>query len=305
MQLPELDYNNWKDTLATVQLYTQIVGKIRLRAMPWINQSWQVTLYVSAKGLTTGSMPYNYGIFEIEFDFTKHILTITSSEGLYKEMELRNQTVSDFYTGLFILLKQAGINININPVPNEIANAIPFEKDEIHKTYNKIHIHNYWLALVQVHNVFTKFRSRFQGKCSPVHLFWGAFDLAVTRFSGMPAPLYKNAMPNMPLRVMQEAYSQEVSSAGFWPGSEAFPHAAFYSYCYPAPDGFSKQTVKPEEAFYSKEMGEFFLLYDVVRTADNPEETLLEFLNTTYEAAANTGNWNRAELECDLSSLKQ
>lgn len=166
-------------------------------------------------------------------------------------------------------------------------------------------IKKYWKALVHVYNVFIRFRAGFQGKCSPVHLFWGAFDLAVTRFSGRTAPLHPGGVPNMPVKVMQEAYSHEVSSCGFWPGSEAFPHAAFYSYCYPTPTAFSEQQVAPAEAFYSKEMGEFFLLYDVVRTAVNPEEILMEFLTTTYEAAANTGNWNRAALECDLSSFKK
>ena len=305
MQLPEFNYNEWKDTLATVQLYTQIVGKIRLRAMPWINHSWQVTLYVTSKGLSTGSMPYSKGIFEIEFDFNKHVLIITTSEGTEQEIQLHERTVTDFYNELFDKLNKLNIDINIHTTPNEIENAIPFEKDNVHKTYNKEHIHNYWLALVEVNNIFTKFRAGFQGKCSPVHLYWGAFDLAVTRFSGKPAPLHTGSMPNMPARVMQEAYSHEVSSAGFWPGSDAFPHAAFYSYCYPTPANFGKQIVKPKEAFYSKEMGEFFLLYDVLRADNDPEATLLQFLNTTYEAAANTGNWNRTELECDLTSFKK
>ena len=305
MLLPQLDYNEWKDTLATVQLYTQIVGKIRLRAMPWINHSWQVTLYVSARGLSTGSMPFDKGVFEIEFDFIQHTLLITTSTGIKKELSLCARTVADFYTALFTLLKEAGININIYAVPNETEQAIPFENDDTHKTYNKEHMHKYWQALVQVYNVFIKFRAGFTGKCSPVHLFWGAFDLAVTRFSGRQAPLHSGGAPNMRVRVMQEAYSHEVSSAGFWPGNDAFPHAAFYSYCYPTPADFSRQTITPKEAFYNKEMGEFFLLYDDVRSAADPEKTLLQFLNSTYEAAANTGNWNRAELECDLTSFKQ
>ncbi|MEP6684293.1 MAG: DUF5996 family protein [Parafilimonas sp.] len=302
---PDIDFNNWKDTLSTVQLWTQIVGKIRLKAMPWLNHSWHVTLYVTAQGLSTGSMPFEDGIFEIGFNFQQHILLITTSNGNEEEMELYPRSVADFYKELFNKLKKAGIDINIYPVPNEIENAIPFEKDEMHKTYNKEQVQNYWKALVQVHNVFIKFRAGFSGKCSPVHFFWGAFDLAVTRFSGRQAPEYSGAVPNIPLRVMQEAYSHEVSSCGFWPGSEAFPNAAFYAYCYPTPKDFSEQPVEPEEAFYSNEMGEFFLLYDVVRKSANPEETLMRFLNTTYEAAANTGNWNRTMLECDLSSFKQ
>ncbi|MEP6466187.1 MAG: DUF5996 family protein [Parafilimonas sp.] len=302
---PDIDFNNWKDTLSTVQLWTQIVGKIRLKAMPWLNHSWHVTLYVTPQGLSTGSMPFEDGIFEIGFNFQQHILLITTSNGNEEEIKLYPRSVADFYKELFNKLKKAGIETNIYAVPNEIENVIPFEHDELHKTYDKDQIKNYWKALVQVHNVFTKFRAGFRGKCSPVHFFWGAFDLAVTRFSGRQAPEYSGTMPNIPLRVMQEAYSHEVSSCGFWPGSEAFPNAAFYAYCYPTPEAFSTQPVEPTEAFYSKEMGEFFLLYDDVKNAANPEETLLRFLNTTYEAAANTGDWKRAALECDLSSFEQ
>ncbi|HEY2728218.1 MAG TPA: DUF5996 family protein, partial [Parafilimonas sp.] len=301
---PDIEYNNWKDTLSTIQLWVQIVGKIRLKAMPWLNHSWHVTLYVTPQGLSTDSMPYQAGIFEIEFNFHQHILTISTSTGRQQEVKLYPRTVADFYKELFSKLKQAGIKINIYPVPNEIEVAIPFEEDEIHKTYDKVQMQNYWKALVLIHNVFMKFRSGFRGKCSPVHFFWGAFDLAVTRFSGRQAPPYSGSVPNIPLNVMQEAYSHEVSSCGFWPGNDVFPHAAFYAYCYPTPEAFSEQSVEPKEAFYSKEMGEFFLLYDVVRNASNPEKTLMRFLSTTYEAAANTGNWKRAALECDLSSFE-
>lgn len=301
---PELNFNEWKDTLATVQLYAQIVGKIRLRSMPWINHSWHVTLYVTPNGLSTGGMFYEAGIFEIEFDFIQHILVITTSEGTQQQIDLYARSVADFYAAVFDALSKLNIDVSIYAAPNEIEPAIPFEKDEVHKTYNKEQIKNYWLALVQVHKVFTKFRAGFQGKCSPVHLFWGAFDLAVTRFSGRTAPLHQGGAPNMPLRVMQEAYSQEVSSAGFWPGNETSPQAAFYSYCYPTPAAFGEQTVEPKEAFYSKEMGEFFLLYDVVRNAADPETVLLQFLNSTYKAAAETGNWNRTALERDLTSLE-
>jgi len=304
-KLPEIKFSEWKDTLATVQLWTQIAGKIKLKSMPWINHSWHVTLYVTPLGLTTGSMPYSAGIFEMEFDFVHHVLDITTSTGRKEEVKLYPRAVADFHAELFAKLKQAGIEVTIHPVPNEIETAIPFPQDEIHKTYNKQQIQNYWRALVQVHNVFTRFRAGFRGKCSPVHLFWGGFDLAVTRFSGRRAPEYAGGIPNIPVSVMQEAYSHEVSSCGFWPGNETFPHAAFYAYCYPEARAFKEQTVEPAEAFYSKEMGEFFLLYDVVRTAENPEETLMRFLNTTYRAAATTGNWNRAALECDLSSFEQ
>jgi hypothetical protein len=302
---PELDYTKWKDSLNTLMLYAQIVGKIRLRSMPWLNHSWHVALYVSAKGLTTGSMPYNDGLFEIEFDFNRHILTIVTSTGTTKEIQLNNgMSVADFYAALFSTLHKAGINVSIYPVPNELETAIPFREDDIHKTYNKEQVHTYWLVLVLVHNVFTRFRAGFRGKCSPVHLFWGAFDLAVTRFSGKPAPLHPGIAPNIPVRVMQEAYSHEVSSCGFWPGSEAFPHAAFYSYCYPTPANFSAQPVEPKEAFYSQDMGEFLLLYDAVRKTPHPEATLLNFMQTTYAAAANTGNW-KTTLECDLTSFEK
>ena len=302
---PDIQFNEWKDTLATLQLYTQIVGKIRLEALPWINHSWQVTLYVSSRGLTTGIMPYKEISFEIEFDFIDHLLLINTSKGIIKKIKLGSFSVADFYKQIFDELKEANISIQINASPNEIENAIPFAEDETHKTYNKEQVTKYWQALIQVNAVFTKFRAGFKGKCSPVHLFWGAFDLAVTRFSGRKAPHHPGGAPNMPVAVMQEAYSDEVSSCGFWPGSDAFPHAAFYSYCYPSPPDFSKQAVEPKEAFYSNEMGEFFLLYDVVKNADNPEETLMCFLTSTYEAAANTGHWKRDELECDLSYLKK
>jgi len=302
---PDIEFSRWKDTLATVHLWVQIIGKIRLKAMPWLNHSWHVTLYVTPKGLSTGTMPYAYGVFEIEFNFLHHILTITTSKGIQQDVGLYSRTVSDFYTEVFAKLKQAGIDITIHGAPNEIETAIPFEKDIVHKTYDKEQMRNFWQALVQVHNVFTRFRAGFRGKCSPVHFFWGAFDLAVTRFSGETAPLHSGGAPNMPLHVMQEAYSHEVSSCGFWPGNDAFSHAAFYAYCYPTPEGFSEQPVKPAEAFYSKEMGEFFLAYDVVRNAANPEETLMQFLNSTYEAAAVAGGWDRSGLECDLSAFKQ
>ena len=303
---PDIAYSEWKDTLLTVQLWTQIVGKIRLVSMPWINHSWHVTLYVSPVGLTTGSMPYNAGIFEIEFNFLQHKILITTSTGSRKEIKLYPRTVADFYQELFAALKEAGIDVIIYAAPNEIEQAIPFAEDNTHKSYDHEQMQKYFQALVKVYNVFTRFRAGFHGKCSPVHLFWGAFDLAVTRFSGRKAPLYAaGSVPNMPLRIMQEAYSHEVSSCGFWPGSEAFPQAAFYSYCYPTPPAFGEQIIEPEAAFYNKEMGEFFLLYDAVRNADNPEKILMQFLNSTYKAAAVTGNWNRDELECDFTSLEQ
>jgi len=302
---PILVYEDLNDTLATVQLWTQIVGKIRLRNMPWINHSWHVTLYVSPRGLTTRSIPYEYGVFEIEFDFVNHKVQIISSIGVSKTIDLYARTVASFYKEFMSSLKNLGINTTIYAVPNEIEPAIPFENDEIHSIYDANQMHTYWLALVKVHNVFTRFRASFRGKCSPVHLFWGAFDLAVTRFSGRPAPKHQGAMPNIPSDVMQEAYSHEVSSCGFWPGNEQMPQPVFYSYCYPTPDTFGSQIVTPKEAFFSSEMGEFILPYDVVRQSYQPEKMLLQFLQSTYVAAATTGNWNRDNLECDLTSFEK
>ncbi|TDH27952.1 hypothetical protein EXU57_05665 [Segetibacter sp. 3557_3] len=302
---PELNYPEWKDTLITVQLWMQIVGKIRLQQMPWINHSWNVTLYVSATGFTTGSMPFENGVFEISFDFIAHRLWIPSSDGADQFLALYPRSVSSFYHELFEKLAILGITTRIHQKPNEMETAIPFAQDQEHQSYDGEKIKNFWLAMVKVNNVFNVFRSRFKGKCSPVHLFWGAFDLAYTRFSGREAPLHQGGAPNMPLRVMQEAYSHEVSSCGFWPGNDAFPEAAFYAYCYPTPADYQHQPVQPEQAFYSPEMGEFFLTYEAVRSANNPEEVLLSFCQSTYEAAAKTGHWDRDSLDCDYAWLKE
>jgi hypothetical protein len=301
---PVLDYTAWKDTLATVHRWTQIVGKIRLRKMPWLNHSWHVTLYVSPNGLSTGSMPYQDGIFQIDFDFVQHRLVIATSEGRQEMLELRPRSVADFHRELFEKIALLNIDVSIYGVPSELENAIPFAEDEQHKSYDPAQMEAFWRALVKVHNVLTRFRTRFTGKCSPVHFFWGAFDLAVTRFSGRDAPPHQGSAPNMPAKVMQEAYSKEVSSCGFWPGSDQYPHAAFYAYSYPAAPAFATQPVQPEGAFYSNEMGEFLLPYDVVQQSADPEETLLAFLQSTYEAAANTNHWDRRALECDLSSFE-
>ena len=302
---PAIPFGDWKETLYTVQLWVQIVGKIRLKKMPWTNHSWHAALYVSASGLTTGSIPYNKGIFQIDFDFRRHQLLITASTGEEQQMDLYPRTVADFYNELFNKLGQMEIQASIYAVPNEIEPAIPFAADETHKAYDKERMHAFWQALVSVHNVLTRFRARFIGKCSPVHFFWGAFDLTVSRFSGKEAPKHQGGVPNIPLRVMQESYSHEVSSCGFWPGSEQFPMPAFYAYIYPTPPAFGEQQVAPEEAFYSKEMGEFFLPYDVVRQAENPEEKLLQFLQSTYEAAAGTAHWERDKLEFDFSGFEK
>jgi len=301
---PELVFDSYKDTLATVHMWTQIVGKIRLRQWPWLNHSWHVTLYVSARGLSTGSIPYSGGIFQLEFDFINHQLVLGSSNGMQQTVKLHSISVAEFYHEVFDKLRLMCISVDITAVPNEVEVAVPFQQDTARRVYDPEQMHNLWQALIRVDTVFNRFRARFTGKCSPVHFFWGSFDLAVTRFSGRKAPLHSGGAPNMPLRVMQEAYSHEVSSCGFWPGGPAYPYPAFYAYCYPVPDDFGKQKILPPEAGFSNEMGEFLLNYEVVRTADDPEKVLLDFMQSTYVAAANTGFWDRQALECDLSGFE-
>jgi hypothetical protein len=302
---PSIPFNEWKDTFYTLQLWLQIVGKIRLRKTPWTNHSWHVTLYVSPVGLSTGSIPYENGIFQIDFDFQHHQLLITTSNGEKAIMDLYPRTVASFYQELFTKLDKMGIEAFIYAVPNEVEPAIPFEKDKTHRAYDKEKVTLCWKAMVNIYKVFTRFRAGFIGKNSPIHVFWGAFDMAVSRFSGREAPKHPGGIPNIPLRVMQESYSHEVFSCGFWPGGEQFPEPVFYAYIYPTPSTFSYQKVMPETAFFSKEMGEFVLPYEVVRQSDNPEEILLKFLQSSYEAAANTANWDRKSLEFDFSDFEQ
>jgi hypothetical protein len=301
---PPLVYEDLKDTLTTVLLWAQIIGKIRLVKTPWINHSWHVTLYVSARGLTTGSIPFEAGSFQIDFDFVDHKLLLIASNGSHDEFGFYMLSVADFYRVLFDKLAGMGIEAEIYAKPNELPDAIPFAKDTIHKTYDPAQMNKYWQALVNIDSVFTRFRAEFIGKCSPVHLFWGGFDLAVSRFSGREAPLYQGKIPNMSLKVMQEAYSHEVSSAGFWGGNEQFPHPVFYSYCYPTPGDYGKQPVEPAEAFYHTELGEFLLPYEQVQASGHPEITLLKFLRSTYKAAAETANWD-PKLVCDLTGFEK
>jgi hypothetical protein len=301
---PEIHFEKLKDTLATVHLWTQIVGKIRLRKMPWLNHSWHVSLYVSSRGLSTGSIPYGQGVFQIEMDFIAHELVISCSDGQTERVKLFPRSVADFHAVLMDKLQQMGIEVFIHGKPNELEQAIPFELDEEHQSYDSAEMNNLWQALVRIDRVFNRFRAGFIGKCSPVHLFWGAFDLAVTRFSGRQAPRHTGGAPNMPDEIMQEAYSHEVSSCGFWPGNAQFPVPIFYSYCYPTPPEFALQPVEPETASYNKEMGEFILPYDAVQQSHDPERTLMKFLESTYRAAALTGNWDPS-LECDLSYLEK
>lgn len=294
---PVLEFNEIQDTLETLHHWIQIVGKIRMKTMPWQNHSWHVPLYVSPKGFTTHPIPFEGRIFQIDFDFKQHKLFVECSKAGSASMDLYPRTVADFYKELFEKLAELGIQVKIYDRPNEMDPAIPFTENEINGSYDKDAAQAIWKAMLRANEVFNHFRSEFIGKASPVHLFWGAFDLAVTRFSGKDAPAHPGGMPNMPLDVMQEAYSKEVSSAGFWPGSKDFPFPAFYSYAYPADAAFGKQEVQPKEAFWSDEMGEFFLKYEDVLKAENPDNVLMLFLQSTYEAAANTSKWNRNTLE--------
>jgi len=294
---PELDFQAIQSTLETLHQWIQIVGKIRLKTMPWQNHSWHTTLYVSPRGFSTNSIPYQEKTFSIDLDFVAHKLEICCTGQDPISMGLYSRTVADFHRELFEKLYSIDLDVRIHPRPNEMDPAIPFKDNTINKTYDPEAASAIWHAMLSVDRLFNRFRSEFIGKSSPVHLFWGAFDLAVTRFSGRKAPLHPGGVPNMPLDVMQEAYSQEVSSAGFWLGSKDSPKAVFYAYAYPVQAGFSSYRVQPDLAYYSEEMGEYFLDYDSVRNSDDPEGTVMQFLKTTYEAAAESGDWKRAELE--------
>lgn len=294
---PALPLDEWRETAETLHLWTQIVGKIRLVRMPWINHSWHVPLYVSARGLTTSRIPTPDGAFEITFDFVDHLLEIRTDAGERRALPLQRQTVADFYAALMNELRALDLATDINPVPNEIESPIPFPEDRRHGTYDPEYAHRFWRVLLEVERVFERFRASFLGKNSPIHFFWGSFDLAVTRFSGRPAPQHPGGIPNLPDWVAREAYSHEVSSAGFWPGGGPHPYPLFYSYAYPEPPGFPDAAVQPEGAFFSQELREFVLPYEVVRAAAKPDELLMDFLVTTYEAAAELGGWDRAALE--------
>jgi hypothetical protein len=294
---PSLPLEVWAETYATLHLWTQIVGKVRLSQSPWVNHSWHVTLYVTSRGLTTSPIPHGLRTFQIDFDFVDHRLSLQSSDSGVGGFALEPQPVATFYSRLMEELDKLGLHVDIYRMPNEIENPIRFDQDETHRSYDAEYANRFWRILVQADRVFKEFRARFLGKCSPVHFFWGAPDLAVTRFSGRRAPEHPGGIPNLPDRVTREAYSHEVSSCGFWPGGGPIPYAAFYSYAYPAPAGFSTASIMPSAAFYTTDLGEFILPYDAVRESDSPESTLLEFLQSTYEAAANLADWDRGSLE--------
>ena len=294
---PDLPLAAWRETYETLHLFTQIVGKVRLAQSPWVNHSWHVTLYVTARGLTTSPIPYGVRTFQIEFDFVDHRLQVLASDGATGGFPLQPQSVAAFYSRLIEEMGKLGLQVSISRKPNEVAEPIRFDQDERHKAYDREYVNRFWRILVQSDRVFKAFRARFVGKSSPVHFFWGAPDLAVTRFSGRSAPQHPGGVPNLPDWVAREAYSQEVSSCGFWPGGGPIPYPVFYSYAYPEPAGFSKASVTPPSAFYSTDLREFILPYDVVRQSPSPDETLLEFLQTTYEAAAELAKWDRGVLE--------
>ncbi|MBN3518856.1 hypothetical protein JYB62_02475 [Algoriphagus lutimaris] len=302
---PAFQFEECKETITLVHQWTQIVGKVRLKKTPWQNHSWHVSLYVNHQGLTTGNIPYEHGLFEIMFDFIHHELKIKTSSGTRDRFSLGGQTVSSFYELLMEKLKFLGIEVKIYGMPNEIAGAIPFSKNSQRIPYQANQAQNFWKILVQTQNVFLKFRSKFTGKQSPIHFFWGSFDLAYTRFSGRKAPLFQGEMPNMPLEVMQEAYSHEVCSFGFWPGSNAYPTPVYYAYIYPNSPDFQNQKIQPSAAYWNESMGEFMLKYEDVRSSSNPSETLLSFLQSSYEAACKVSDWDRENLDCDFSHLEK
>ncbi len=293
---PELPLEAWQDTYDTLHLWTQIVGKIRLAKAPMLNHWWQVPLYVTCRGLSTSPIPHESGrSLQIDFDFVNHQLQILSSDGRTEHLPLAPCSVADFYHGVMDRLEALGLEVRIWPVPVEIPDPVPFEDDREHTAYDAGYAHQFWRVLVQADRVLTEFRSGFVGKASPVHFFWGSFDIAVTRFSGRLAPPHPGG-PNMGEKVTREAYSHEVSSCGFWPG-KGFGQPAFYSYAYPEPARYGEAAVLPDGAFYSPEMREFILPYDVVRRAGAPDQAVLQFLESTYAAAADLGRWDRAALE--------
>jgi hypothetical protein len=289
---PALPLSEWADTYATLHMWTQVVGKVRLALSSRVNHWWEVPLYVSARGLTTSPIPYENGIFEVEFDFIEHKLEIATTGGEIRTLPLVPRTVADFYAEFMEMIHSLGINVRIWRMPVEVPNPIRFDQDRTHASYDPEYAHRFWRILVTVDSVFKEFRARFIGKASPVHFFWGSFDFAVTRFSGRRAPERPGADS-----INREAYSHEVISVGFWPGGGDIKDAAFYAYAAPEPAGFGDHPVRTAKAFYSKQMSEFFLMYDDVRVADSPRDALLEFCQSTYEAGADLGHWDRANLE--------
>lgn len=292
---PDLTLTRWQGTRDTLHMWTQVVGKVRLSLEPMANHWWQVPLYVSARGLTTSLMGAGERGLDIEFDFVDHLLYLRSTDGRSRSVALEPRSVADFYTATMVALGDLGVRVEIYPLPVEVPVAVPFERDTAHRSYAPHAARRYWLALLQAHRVMSRFRAGFLGKASPVHYFWGAPDLAVSRYSGKRAPVHPGGIPNCPDRVQVEAYSHEVSSCGFWPGGSA--EGSFYSYAYPEPDGFSEWQVEPDGAYYDHGLGEFVLPYAAVRTSADPDAMLMAFFQSTYDGAAVLAGWNRAALE--------
>ena len=296
-QWPDLPYAAWRDSCDTLILWTQIVGKVRIACTPLINHCWNATFDVTSRGLIAPAMAYRRRTFDVIFDFAEHRLRIEASDGRAEMLALEPMPVADFYAGFMAALRRLEIDVHIWTMPSEIEGAIPFDQDRAHAQYDRVYVERFWQALVQANRVFTDFRARFIGKVSPVHFFWGGLDLAVTRFSGRTAPPLKGETPNVAKWVMDEAYSHEVSSCGFWPGNGGYGRAAFYVYAYPEPDGYGAARLKTAEAAYDSNLGQFILPYDAVRQARDPDARLLGFLQETYEAAAALGKWDRKALE--------
>jgi Family of unknown function (DUF5996) len=292
---PALPFSEWKETAKTLHMWTQVVGKVRLALSPWTNHSWHVTLYLTARGLTTSPIYFGSRVLEIDFDFVDHVLRIEAA-GKEESISLKPKSVAAFYREVMAALHKAEIPIEINTTPNEVDPAIPFEQNETDSAYDPDAANRFWRVLLQTDRIFKEFRSEFCGKCSPVHFFWGSFDLAVTRFSGRRAPQHPGGVPHLPDAVTREAYSHEVSSLGFWPGNEMMPDPIFYSYAYPEPPGFSDAKVQPPLAKYNPQLKEFVLRYDDMRKAESPDAALLEFARSTYAAASTLGDWDRAAL---------
>lgn len=294
---PPLPLSAWQESYATLHMWTQVVGKIRLALAPPVNHGWHVTLYVTARGLTTSAIPHGTRTFQIDFDFLDPRLRILADDGATRQLPLEPRSVASFYTGVMSALEELGLGTRIWTMPQEISDPVPFEQDHGHASYDPEYVRRFWRVLVQSNRVFQQFRSRFVGKCSPVHFFWGSFDLAVTRFSGRPAPEHPGGVPGLADRIVREAYSHEVSSAGFWPGGGPVEEPIYYAYAYPEPEGFREHRILPGAAFYHEALREFVLPYEAVRAADSPDETLLAFLQSSYEAAADLAGWDRALLE--------
>ncbi|WP_316820369.1 DUF5996 family protein [Pedobacter gandavensis] len=294
---PILSYEKGKSTFETLQLWSQIVGKIKLAVMPWVNHSWHITLSITTTGLSTQSMRYHDHDFQIDFDFVAHILKITTSNGAVRQFDLHGLSVADFYAKIFKSLNELEINILIKPTPVELVDPIPFELDTIHASYQEEEVLAFHRALLKIQSVFMKFRAEFKGKCSPIHFFWGSFDLALSLFSGREAPKHPGGVPGMPNWVAVDAYCKEVSSCGFWTGSEDLKEAVFYCYLYPEPEGYKNADVQPSEAYYHQKLGEFILPYSAVQRAGDPEGKLLEFLRSTYSIGANLAKWDRGALD--------